>query len=127
MPKKTSHRQVRLKELLMEQKRRMWTGLRDDIFRRLGKEYNAQFSSPQDVEDLALIDIIEDTGIALADIKRQEIEALEASIKRLEEGTYGICSVCGVEIDTERLKVMPFAECCVKCKCKGETAKMPTL
>lgn len=119
-------RQNRLRKLLLDRKKKLWGDLRDEFFRKLGKEYNAQFDNPHDIEELALIDIIEDMGIAVADIKREELEEMDAAIRGLEDGTYGVCSVCGTDIDEERLKVMPFASTCVKCKGLKESKK-PTL
>lgn len=116
----------RLRKLLLDKKKEMWAELRDDLFRKLGNEYNAQFDNPHDVEELGLIDIIEDTGIQVADIKRQDLEAMDAALGKLDDGTYGECEVCGEEIDEERLKVVPFATKCVKCKGKDEEKK-PTL
>lgn len=121
-----SQRLNRLKKMLLDRKRKMWSDLRDDLFRKLGKEYNAQFENPHDIEELALLDIIEDTGIAVADIRRQELEAMDEALKRLEDGTYGACTECGEDIDEERLKVMPFAAACVKCQKGQEMPKKGT-
>lgn len=117
----------RLRKLLVDRKRKMWSDLRDEFFRKLGKEYNTQFDNPHDIEELALIDIIEDMGVAIADIHRQELVAIDEAIKKLEDGTYGVCSTCAGDIDEERLKVVPFATECVKCKAKTETVKRPTI
>jgi DnaK suppressor protein len=38
----------------------------------------------------------------------------------LREGTYGTCEDCGEEINTERLKVLPFAIYCRDCQEKRE-------
>lgn len=117
----------RLRKQLIDRKRRMWSDLRDEFFRKLGKEYNTQFDNPHDIEELALIDIIEDMGVAVADIHRQELVALDEAIKKLEDGTYGVCSACAEDIDEERLKVVPFATHCVNCKSKTETLKRPSI
>ena len=116
----------RLRKLLLDRKKEMWAELRDELFRKLGNEYNTQFDNPHDVEELGLIDIIEDTGIQVADIKRQDLEAMDAALGKLDDGTYGVCEVCDTEIGEERLKVVPFATKCVKCKGEGEEKK-PTL
>ena len=115
-----SLRQNRLKKMLLERKRKMWTDLRDEFFRKLGKEYNTQFDNPHDIEELGLIDVIEDIGIAVADIKRKELEEMDTALKKLDDGTYGVCEVCAEEIDDERLKVIPFATECVKCRSEEE-------
>jgi DnaK suppressor protein len=39
---------------------------------------------------------------------------------RLDEGSYGACSDCGVEISEKRLKAVPFARRCVACQSKEE-------
>jgi len=127
MTDKGTNRQLRLRDLLTEEKRRMWNALREDIFKKLGKEYSEQFSSPQDLGDLATLNIIEDKGLVFADMRRKEIEALDDAIRRLDEGSYGSCVECGREIDLERLKVMPFADACVECKGRSEAGKKPTI
>ncbi len=119
-------RRNQLKKLLLDQKKKLWAELREDLFEKLGKSYNIQFDNPHDIEELGLIDIIEDTGLAVADIKREELEAMDSAIRALEDGTYGVCSVCGEDIDTERLKLMPYATECVGCKSEGEEPK-PTM
>ncbi len=111
-----------LKRLLLEKKKRLWADLRDDLFRKLGSEYSAQFDSPQDLEDLALIDVIEDTGFAIADIKRRELEMMDEALSKLEDNTYGVCSECGEDIAAARLRDEPFVVYCVKCKAKQEGA-----
>ncbi|MEE9591096.1 MAG: TraR/DksA family transcriptional regulator, partial [Thermodesulfobacteriota bacterium] len=97
----------RLKEILLEKKRKMWNSLRGEIFRELGEGYHDQFDIPQDIEDRAFMDLIEDIGLTLADIKCQELTNMDEAMLRLDEGTYGNCIECDVEIEEERLKVMP--------------------
>ncbi|MEK7679852.1 MAG: TraR/DksA C4-type zinc finger protein [Deltaproteobacteria bacterium] len=109
-----------LKKLLLDRKRKMWNDLRDELFRKLGKEYNEQFDIPHDIEELALLDIIEDTGLAVADIRRKELEDLDEALRKLDDNTYGLCDVCAEPIDEERLKVMPYATACVKCRVESE-------
>lgn len=108
-------RSARIKKMLLDRKRKMWTDLRDELFRKLGKDYSEQFEIPHDIEELSILDVIEDTGIAVADIRRKELEELEEAILKLEEGTYGVCSECETEIGEDRLMAVPSALLCVKC------------
>lgn len=41
---------------------------------------------------------------------------VENAFRRLEQGTYGICEKCGQAIDPARLKALPEAVLCIKCK-----------
>lgn len=120
-------REKRLKKILLDRKRKMWSDLRDDIFQKLGREYNTQFDNPHDLEELSLLDLIEDTGLAVADIRKQELERMDEALTKIEDGTYGICAVCGEEIEEDRLKAMPYATAHVKCKEGGEEVKKATL
>jgi DnaK suppressor protein len=50
---------------------------------------------------------------------RRNIESqlgrVKAALTRIEEGTYGKCARCGVDIPAERLEFMPEASHCVQC------------
>ena len=50
-----------------------------------------------------------------------ELRAVEAALVRIEEGEYGECTDCGVDIPDERLEVAPFAERCVPCQTAWES------
>lgn len=119
-------RQGKLKKLLMDKKRKMWNELRDEIFDKLGREYSKNFDNPQDLEEQSLVDVIEDTGLTIADMHREELTRMDEAIRRLEDGTYGVCEDCESEIDEERLKAVPLTTCCVNCQSKKE-GKKPTL
>jgi len=61
----------------------------------------------------------------VADIRRQELTAMDEALGRLEGGTYGICEECGLEIPEERLRVMPFARYCREDQEKQEGPTYP--
>ena len=42
-----------------------------------------------------------------------EIGDLDAALRKVEEGTYGICEICSREIAPERLEVMPGTRTCI--------------
>lgn len=44
------------------------------------------------------------------------LRMIEDALKKIDEGTYGICEGCGREIDEERLDVLPFAAMCIECQ-----------
>lgn len=57
---------------------------------------------------------------------REEWEAIDAALARLEAGTYGTCDACGKAITTARLDVMPMARRCLACQQQSETARKGT-
>jgi|UniRef100_A0A7C6EDG6 RNA polymerase-binding protein DksA len=44
---------------------------------------------------------------------------IDEALKRIREGRYGICEMCQGKIAKERLKIIPHARLCVKCKKKS--------
>lgn len=44
-----------------------------------------------------------------------EIRAIREALKRIENGTYGICVVCNEDIAPERLDLVPHAPNCRNC------------
>jgi RNA polymerase-binding transcription factor DksA len=41
-----------------------------------------------------------------------ELDDVERALQRLDDGIYGICDICGREIDSEQLETMPSARFC---------------
>ena len=122
---KMKKRHTRLREMLLEKKRAMWNELRDELFRNTGESLHSQFEISLDPAEHGLIDLLEDTGLTVADIRQQELTAMDEATGRLEQGTYGICEKCGREIPEERLRVMPFARYCLEDQEKQEGPTYP--
>jgi RNA polymerase-binding transcription factor DksA len=45
----------------------------------------------------------------------QTVRLIDIALKKIENGSYGICDVCGEEIPAARLNAIPYASTCVKC------------
>lgn len=56
-------------------------------------------------------EVLEDLGLA----GRREVIAIDNALKRIADGTYGICVSCGEPISTERLRAVPYATVCRTC------------
>ena len=44
-----------------------------------------------------------------------ELREIENALRRLEDGTYGLCRKCGEPIASGRLYSVPHADCCSEC------------
>jgi RNA polymerase-binding transcription factor DksA len=42
-----------------------------------------------------------------------ELDDLDRALRKIEEGTYGICEACGKEIPAERLEAVPWTKLCI--------------
>jgi DnaK suppressor protein len=50
------------------------------------------------------------------DRERKLINKIQKAIQKTEDGTYGICEICGDEITEDRLSVRPETTLCISCK-----------
>jgi len=54
------------------------------------------------------------------DRERKLIKKIEEALKNIENGDYGYCETCGVEIGIRRLEARPTATLCIDCKTLDE-------
>jgi RNA polymerase-binding transcription factor len=52
---------------------------------------------------------------ALLEAAREQVAALDAALRRLEAGRYGVCHRCGQPIGADRLAARPAATTCIRC------------
>jgi DnaK suppressor protein len=51
------------------------------------------------------------------------VEEIDRALEKLDAGTYGVCEKCGENIPKERLKALPYAALCVRCKSGGLSSR----
>ncbi len=73
-----------------------------------------------DIADAASDSVERELLFELNDNERRILGNIEDALQKIENETYGICEKCGKEIEIERLKAMPFAMVCMKCKSQME-------
>jgi len=120
MAKENETRYTGLRTMLVE--------LRDTVLGKIAQEMGTKLEedprmstlSTMDVGDLSHLDQDEDIDYALLNRHVKRLREVENALDRLEEGTYGICEDCGASIKLERLKVLPFTTCCVRCQERRE-------
>ena len=69
-----------------------------------------------DFYDQASSDRDRELSLMLADREREKVVLVDDALKRIENGTYGICDSCDEVIDKERLMAMPFTKLCLSCQ-----------
>lgn len=58
--------------------------------------------------------------LRIRDRERKLIVKINEALARIEEGTFGICEMCGEDISEERLKARPVTTLCIDCKTEEE-------
>lgn len=52
----------------------------------------------------------------------QMLNDIDEALSKITDGTYGICEICGKEINPERLEFIPHTKLCIKCKEKEDNS-----
>ena len=73
-----------------------------------------------DFMDQATMEADRSFRLRMRDRENKLILKINQALRRIEEGTFGICEVCGGEISIKRLKARPVATYCIDCKNRME-------
>jgi RNA polymerase-binding transcription factor DksA len=90
--------------------------IRDVLVRSDSERYADIAGHVHDVEEEVLADLLVD--VRLAEITRdvQEVRDIDAALRRIATGTYGVCVRCREPIRRARLDVYPTAKRCLSCQ-----------
>jgi DnaK suppressor protein len=61
--------------------------------------------------------------LRIRDRERKLIAKIDEALRRLEDGSYGVCEECGEMIGTARLKARPVTTLCIDCKSAQEVGE----
>ena len=67
-----------------------------------------------DTIDMALDSAQGEISSQLVEIESRELSKIENALRRMENGTYGICEATGKPIPLARLKALPYATLCIE-------------
>jgi RNA polymerase-binding protein DksA len=69
--------------------------------------------------DTATATLDREIDYSLEENSEHVLQAIEAALGRIEDGTFGICATCGQPISEERLEAIPYATQCIDCRRKA--------
>jgi DnaK suppressor protein len=73
-----------------------------------------------DPTDRALLESNRNFTLRLRDRDRKLVAKIKEAVKRIENGTFGVCEGCGGEIEEKRLIARPVTSLCIDCKTVAE-------
>ncbi|MGO9113497.1 MAG: TraR/DksA family transcriptional regulator [Thermoguttaceae bacterium] len=95
--------------------------LRENSLKKGRVEANGNLSSmPIHMADIGSDNYEQEFSLSLMENEGAALEKIQASLDRIEEGTYGACEECGAKIPKTRLNAIPYATLCVKCALQQE-------
>ena len=108
---------------LLTRLREQLTDERDSVIAEL-QEYGADPYSERvdhiagiddNFADLAAATAERSEKLAFIENARERLGHVDAALAKMDEGTYGVCEVCGAEIPAARLEARPLSVRCVQC------------
>jgi DnaK suppressor protein len=73
-----------------------------------------------DPNDRASLESDRNFELRIRDRERKLIAKMQEAIKRIDDGTFGVCDTCGGPISEKRLTARPVTTQCIDCKTKEE-------
>jgi DnaK suppressor protein len=83
-----------------------------------GREH--QKDDGMDTYDLASDARDQEINVILTDRVREKLAAIDEALGRIDDGSYGVCEECGLDIAEGRLAALPFTRLCVSCQSDRE-------
>ncbi len=114
-PNKLKH----FRKLLMEDLRRHTQNVGEGQAQAL----DVNNDDAKESSDLALRDVIQELALKMGEHESRMVADIDMALRRMDEGSYGICVRCGKQIDEKRLEAMPTARFDAACQAAMEERK----
>ena len=111
-----NQRQLKLFQRLLGARRRE---LLQEAERTVGGMTEGKENFP-DPTDRASLESNRNAMLRIRDRERKLISKIDDALKRIEDGSYGICESCDGPIGLDRLKARPVTTLCIACKSDQE-------
>jgi len=108
------------KKLILQEKERLEKELAQFSHRNsksVATDFTSDFPNLGDSEDENAAEVAQFTdNLSLENELEHALRDVESALKRVEAGTFGLCTYCKQEIDEKRLQARPTSSSCIKCK-----------
>jgi RNA polymerase-binding protein DksA len=109
----------RFRDLLLDERKRVVAAiqnLHDDHPGSMSDETGEDAVYDNHLADTATETYDRELDYTLEENSQHVLGEIDAALKRIEEGTYGICTHGGEQIPFERLEARPYATLCIDCQ-----------
>jgi len=97
-------------------------GLRQEALRQSGGEESGSLSnSPLHMADLGTDHYVQEMALSLLEAQGLRLDEIADALRRIDDGTFGLCRHCQHPIPRARLEALPYTRYCVACARKIQT------
>jgi RNA polymerase-binding protein DksA len=111
------------RERLLDERKRVAAALQnlhDDHAGTLSDEAGEESAYDNHLADTATDTYDRELDYTLEENSEHVLAEIDAALKRIDDGTYGICTNRGEQIPVERLEALPWATLCIDCQRERE-------
>ena len=115
----------------MDEMKHILLKMKEDTLKEINKAMKSGTDTPTgepsgDIYDQASSERDRELDLLLGDREREKLRNIDEALLKITDGEYGICEECEEEIPIGRLKIVPFARYCVRCKADIEKQQAQT-
>jgi len=92
--------------------------IRQDLSKNVEDKRNLDMMDPEvgDSIDQASQSLDKEILFELSDNERKMLDSIDAALRKIDNGIYGVCEHCKSPIEKKRLKALPSARYCLPCQ-----------
>jgi DnaK suppressor protein len=88
-----------------------------EFLRRLDDEIQElETESAQDVADRGVFSMSKESLFERTSQQRRVLRLVEGALRRISDGSFGICASCGDDISARTLEALPWTQYCLRCQ-----------
>ncbi|MBE7490328.1 MAG: TraR/DksA C4-type zinc finger protein [Planctomycetes bacterium] len=79
-----------------------------------------QIVSTNHLADSSFEQYEQEFNLSMIENETEELKEIGRALDKIEDGKFGICESCGIDISIERLRAMPYTRICIHCRSRFE-------
>ena len=88
--------------------------LEEDTFATTQSEMSGDVGLDDESADAGTATFEREKDLSIEQNVRDLLDKIERALKRIDDGTYGVCERCGKSIEKARIKALPYVDLCIK-------------
>jgi DnaK suppressor protein len=88
--------------------------IEEQSFANTQSDISGEVSFDEENADAGTFTFERERDLSIENNVRDLLGKIARAIARIDEGTYGICTRCGKQIEKARLKALPYVDLCIK-------------
>ncbi len=90
------------------------TTIEEETFAATQSELSGDVGLDDESADAGTATFEREKDLSIENNVRDLLDKIDRALKRIDDGTFGICARCGKPIEKARIKALPYVDLCIK-------------